>query len=849
MRLDRRLRLSTTCIFIVAVWTVANGSAWAQAKTDSPKRAQAKPPAAKPSPAKSEAASQPAVTPAPAFPLRRLASEQTILFLASQGWNTSAADPASETVSTNHTERLLSDRSVQKFGTQLFAEIKKTLESGTRQSPVAALLLETVPTLLQATVQHPTVFAWEDFTTTESPDIRLAVVVDTESDADQVRAALEKLIAAVPKDGPVVLAQETIEGATFYHPHNPRVDNSAMPRFGMFKSYLILTMGSDMTAQTMKKIQGADQSPAWLDTTLREFGIDRPKLVWRLNVDAIKQKVEPLISDPRVKIFLNATGLLDLTQISCVVGLDAVDCVSKLHIQTSGEPRGLLNLIAGAPLAATDLKSIPANAIQVHLLRLDLDHVIDELLTIAEQTTPDAQRQFENVSERVKQELGFSLIDDFFPAFGDLWCCYVSGTEGGGLIPGLVVTATLRDVGKLQTVQDHLAGRLIAGLQQAGPRAPINLQPFATDDYGGYQVQFTQLPLPIAPTWIICEKGLIFGLTPQLVTAHVAAAEAKTSFADLNEIQPALKHAPAPMFLSFSNPRPQVLGAYTLINLFSPVVAAQLMQQGIQFNFPPLPPFSTIEPHLSPSVTTLSRLPKGWAIDSHGVVPSIGTALPIVAATTGALMVTQVGVARGAARRTQNRNNLRQLALAMHNFHDTSNRFPARVIADESGKPGLSWRVQLLPLLGEQALYDEFHLDEPWDSEHNKALIKRMPPVYGSPEDPELVTHGKTRYVAPRGKGFLFDDDEGPSIQQITDGTSNTIMIVEADAEHAVTWTQPEDLEIDLEAPLKGLRSGRPQGFDVAMADGAIRPISNEIEIATLIALFTRAGGEIVGDF
>ncbi|HEV3003232.1 MAG TPA: DUF1559 domain-containing protein, partial [Pirellulales bacterium] len=104
--------------------------------------------------------------------------------------------------------------------------------------------------------------------------------------------------------------------------------------------------------------------------------------------------------------------------------------------------------------------------------------------------------------------------------------------------------------------------------------------------------------------------------------------------------------------------------------------------------------------------------------------------------------------ARAASHRSQSVNNLKQLATAMHVYHDVHNHFPAAATYGADGKPLLSWRVQLLPHVGEENLFREFHHDEPWDSEHNKALIGRMPAVIHSPNS-KLKTPGRTSYLAP----------------------------------------------------------------------------------------------------
>ena len=130
-------------------------------------------------------------------------------------------------------------------------------------------------------------------------------------------------------------------------------------------------------------------------------------------------------------------------------------------------------------------------------------------------------------------------------------------------------------------------------------------------------------------------------------------------------------------------------------------------------------------------------------------------------------------------------NNLMQIALAMQNFHDVLKRLPAVGNTDPSGEMLLSWRVHLLPYLEQRALYDQFHLHEPWDSPHNRALIEKMPPVFTSPGSKAGV--GKATYQVVIGEHTAFPGREGTSFKQFTDGTSKTILVVEVDDAHD-TW-------------------------------------------------------------
>ena len=97
-------------------------------------------------------------------------------------------------------------------------------------------------------------------------------------------------------------------------------------------------------------------------------------------------------------------------------------------------------------------------------------------------------------------------------------------------------------------------------------------------------------------------------------------------------------------------------------------------------------------------------------------------------------------------------NNLKQLALGIHNFHSAYRKLPA-ARTDENGQPLLSWRVAILPFIEQQALYEQFHLDEPWDSEHNLKLIDQMPATF---TDPSLMLPPGMTAVASSCKATVF---------------------------------------------------------------------------------------------
>ncbi|HEY4259278.1 MAG TPA: DUF1559 domain-containing protein, partial [Schlesneria sp.] len=186
------------------------------------------------------------------------------------------------------------------------------------------------------------------------------------------------------------------------------------------------------------------------------------------------------------------------------------------------------------------------------------------------------------------------------------------------------------------------------------------------------------------------------------------------------------------------------------------------------------------------------------------------------------------------------KSNFRQIGLAFHNYHDTYRAFPRADGDAEGAKTGLSWRVQLLPLLGEGELYQEFHFDEPWDSEHNKTLIERMPAVFNSPG---VTEEGKTAIHVFTGDAAPFHGDKGLSLREFTDGMSNTILAVMAGADKAEIWTKPGGLEFNAAAPKKALGNVGKK-VQVVLADGGVQNISMKVDDAEFAKLVELADGK-----
>lgn len=246
-----------------------------------------------------------------------------------------------------------------------------------------------------------------------------------------------------------------------------------------------------------------------------------------------------------------------------------------------------------------------------------------------------------------------------------------------------------------------------------------------------------------------------------------------------------------------------------------------------------------------PLVDLASEVLKKGKVQTEGSSVTYASKLDIDVAETAVTVVTPaVFAAREAAKRAQAMNNMKQIMLAMHNYLDVHGHFPPPIVMGPDGKTPHSWRVEILPYVEQTQLYQQYKMDEPWDSENNKKVLAQMPIVLCDPSvDPN--SHN-TSYFALTGPatGFGPTDGKGTRIQDITDGTSNTIAVVEA--KRAVPWTKPEDIEYSVEKPMPKFGGLRPGGYIVALFDGSVRFVQENLDQQVLRALITKAGGEPV---
>lgn len=222
-----------------------------------------------------------------------------------------------------------------------------------------------------------------------------------------------------------------------------------------------------------------------------------------------------------------------------------------------------------------------------------------------------------------------------------------------------------------------------------------------------------------------------------------------------------------------------------------------------------------------------------------------GVALLACGGVLAMLIIPAVKSAREAAHRVNCQNHLKQLALAMHNYHDVYQSFPPQYTVDSQGRPLHSWRTLLLPYLEGNALYGQIRLDEPWDSPHNRTIGAQMPTIFRCPTDDDPAST-MTSYVAVAGVGTIWEGKRHMRMYDITDGTSNTMMFMETKGA-GVHWMEPRDLDLSAFTSMVEVPSNHPKVLNVALCDGSVYGIQlDTLDTPKRQAMATRAGGEVI---
>jgi hypothetical protein len=737
----------------------------------------------------------------------------------------------------NHSEQLLAEPEVQKFLNRAGDSLFSTLQQA-QSDPNAQKAFDEIKKALQLIRGKPGAFYISDVQLNGNapPDVKGGGLLQMGEDGP----ALQKLLEGLQSNaGEGEVTEVQIANRKFYRV----IPNEAAPAitWGLAGKYFIFGIGDGAAEDLMQRARG--QEPAWLSSAKTKLAVPRVSSVMYVNARKIVGLVAEASGDAEAQRIVSALGLDKVGAAVMVNGLDDKGCVMRASLSLDGAATGIFSGFDAAPLNAADLKEISSTSPVAIAFKLDAAKLYDLWIDLATQIDPNSAQQMLAGMQQMEQQIGLRIREDLLGSLDDTWRIYAQPGPNG-LVTGWTIAIKVRDRKKLEQVQNTLLAMAKGALEQAGPGAP-KLQSSEIAGHTVHTVSFGQPGVPAAPSWCITDDDLFVTVTPQQLKPLLSGTAPSESLAQNADVKKLFQPGSRTLALAYIDTQ---LVAKTLL----PFAQMGLHMAGGQPGAPPLdtaglPPQDAIVPHLQPTLLAVQRTAEGVEFTSYQTLPggNMGASAPVMVA----LLLPAVQAAREAARRMEGSNNLKQIGVAMHNYHDMYRAFPAGYSADADGNPLLSWRVHILPFIDQGPLYEQFHLDEPWDSEHNKTLIAQMPQVYRCPNS--ATEPGTTNYVGIAGSdGVLVrpkaGDRLGASFRDILDGTSNTIMTVEVPDESAVIWTKPADFSPNVEEPTKGLTGLRRGGFQVGFADGSVHFIAETIDVVVLRALFTKSGGEAV---
>ncbi len=764
------------------------------------------------------------VPPQPETPLlNKIAPADCLFYMSSAG----AATP--DISSSNQTEQLLAEPEVQRF----LGEIERVIIKLAEKDPNAGAIppQEVVKILKMAGSIPAAIYVSGVSVDLEGVSVRAGAAIKL-GDDKQLKSTLEGIAKRVPGGAENV----EIDGVAC---QKIKAGPNIQVFWGFKGKYLLVASGEDEIKGMLKRARGA--VPDWLTQLRKDLPVERVSTVAYVNCRMLLQFAA--VAGPQVTEVLEGLGLNNLVALRAVTGLDKECYVSKTQLTFEGEPKGLFAMATAEPLTASDLSGVAADAQLVMAARINASAIYDACMAAIEKANPNAKAAAMAGLSGMEQGIGVKLKEDLLDSLGDIW---ILSDVASPLPPGknAVVSISLKDSMKFAAAHNKIMAFLGQNPWKDQPGGE-NQPSIAKLTGPGREVFYLAQPgatIPFAPCWCVTDKQLILGIMPQMLLQHVPQTPPKP-LSETATVAAILNESAGPLALCYIDLPTMFEEIAAKLPMVKQLISMGTVSSGINFDVNAIPSPEAIRRHLRPCTTVLRRTNNGLELVERTSVPGIG--LVSSAPVTAALVLPAVQAAREAARRMASTNNMKQIALAMHNFAQASKTFPPAYKAGADGKPLLSWRVLILPFLGEMELFQQFHLDEPWDSEHNKQLIARMPNAYRNPSS-SVAAEGRTNYLTVRNEMSLFPGGKPVSFGEVTDGLSNTILTVEVPDAKAVIWTKPDDFEYDADNPLNGLLGMRPGGFLIGLADGSVRFMTAVLDPAVLKALFTRSGAETV---
>ena len=639
----------------------------------------------------------------------------------------------------------------------------------------------------------------------EGESLIATIAIKLDGDRQEVGKFLESAMAEFEITG------ETKNGAMVYP-----IPNIPFPVFvGIQQDHLILAAGQNQWDAIRTRIGGPEEFPGWMKDRLKNLPLDRRSQFAFASIRSFMAMLPPEAEeDENFQRISKALDLQGLKSIALSSGADGVSNVSMFHVECNKEGLGaIMNVPA---IEKSKLEELPAEAVSAVALRFSPGN----MMSLIDQTVP--QEELEDFLSTFAEASGLDLRADIIDHLEGTVRTYQTGSV---MAPKQVMVIRIRDEAEFASSYEQIN----ATLEQMA--AEMGME-FIEQEKRGKQI-FGIANFGVAAYWSVQGSNLYLASNSRAIGSHIRKAE-KGNFLSVLETELGAKVLAQAKSLELEGPLfVQHFDLDQIVEVVIPVVqglmnfippeAAEMFEFGAE-------DFPLIESLLGlrPSSSMLFKNSDGYmGISRYDTPVPFELSTVAVGGIAVGLLLPAVQQVRAAARRTQSMNNLRQLSLACLNYEASKRSYPAAYTVDEEGKPLLSWRVAILPYLGEQELYDQFRQDEPWDSDHNRQLLSKMPDVFRNPA--AFTSDTDSSYAAPVCEGSAIAE-KANTIENIEDGAFNTILVVELGESQQMPWTAPQDLDISKLTDLE-FDNGHPGVILFARCDGAVHSISKTVDL------------------
>lgn len=516
--------------------------------------------------------------------------------------------------SSNQTEQLLAEPEVRNFIHVVGRALSSAIRKGAPPTPEGRLLGAEGPHLIYVLLTHPAAaFISKAGMGPQGLDVEGGIIVGAGDETDKVKATLEKLEAALLKPGPNATGDKAVWHAIPTNPGMPKLE------WGFRGKYLIVGIGDGSADAISARTDGPE--PEWLSAIKKKLPVERVSIVHYLNVNKTIAAAAPMLG-LRGPSIIEGLGFDKVKQFANVSGLDASGCVSKSWLQVDGDPSGLLTIFGPEPLTAAELAPIPKDASLAVAARVHPAQLWTTILGMIDKIDAETKGQVDDGISQMESALGFHLQEDLLQTLGDYWCIYNSPSEGGLIITGLTVVATVKDHDRLIKTNDLLvraATRSATAPGAAGsPDVTVSETTFAKQKI--FSLKLFHGEMPFVPSWCITDKHLVVALSPQNIRAFLSRSPSPGSLADLPSVADKLK-AKDTVLLTYQDTAGIMKITYPVLQMLATAELSALEREGLDIDPTTLPSLACVIRHVEPATSTLLREKDGLVYISRQSMP------------------------------------------------------------------------------------------------------------------------------------------------------------------------------------------------------------------------------------